>query len=433
MRIDNKNFIGYTVCDKKIAEVIFIRNMKKHFLVFAMFLMMICSVGTIQAAAKTVNAVTEAKTVTDGEWEASANGQKYRYADGSYAKSVWLNIEGNIYRIKKSGVCATGWFTVKGKNFYASETGEVYIKKWLKSGNARYYFQNSGVCAQKKWVKIEGIYYYFLKSGKMAKNRMIQTDGKYYYVNKSGERVKSMRVVKDGKYYYFNKNGVRVQSKWVKLGGKYYYFGSDGVMRVSQWIKDTYYVDKTGARVTDSYVDGYYLDENGKKVQYVFVGDSRMVGMKQSVTGTRVRYIAEVGEGYSWLQSTAGPQLKQYLRTHSNVTVVLALGVNDLSNSNKYISYYKTLINTFPKVKFYILQVNPIDEKVARAVGYTLKNSEIVAFNKKIRAAFPETMVIKSYKYLKNLDSFKTADGIHYTAATYQSLYDFIMKSILEA
>ena len=83
MRIDNENFIGYTVCDEKIAEVIFIRNMKKHLLVFAMFLMMICSVGTIQAAAKTVNAVTEAKTVTDGEWETSANGQKFRYADGS--------------------------------------------------------------------------------------------------------------------------------------------------------------------------------------------------------------------------------------------------------------------------------------------------------------------------------------------------------------
>lgn len=408
--------------------------MKKRFLVFAMFLMMIFGAGSMQTAAKTINAVKLAKTVTGGEWVTSTKGKKYRYEDGSYAKSVWLNINGNIYRIKKNGVRATGWFTVGGKSFYASKTGKVYIKRWLKSGNSRYYFQNSGVCAQKKWVKISGVYYYFLKSGKMAGNRMILTDGNYYYVNRSGERVKSTRVVKDGKHYYFDKNGVRIQSKWVRLDGKYYYFGTDGVMLVSQWINDTYYVDETGARVTDSYIDGYYLDEKGKKVDYsesyIFVGDSRMVGMKQSVTGADVRYIAKVGEGYEWLNATAGPKLKKYLKARSDVTVVLALGVNDMGNIDSYISYYKALMQEFPITKFYVLSVNPLDEDLAKANGYTVKNSEIVAFNKKLLAAFSETIYIKAYKYLKNLEGFKTIDGVHYTAATYQSLYDFIMTNI---
>ena len=56
-----------------------------------------------------------------------------------------------------------------------------------------------------------------------------------------------------------------------------------------------YYVGQDGTLVADTMVDGYYVDENGKRrvvhfedgdpkeetPQYIFVGDSRTVGMKK--------------------------------------------------------------------------------------------------------------------------------------------------------
>ena len=50
-----------------------------------------------------------------------------------------------------------------------------------------------------------------------------------------------------------------------------------------------YYVGANGTRVTNTVKDGYYLNASGKNVikvfngDYIFVGDSRMVGMQSAV------------------------------------------------------------------------------------------------------------------------------------------------------
>lgn len=433
LRIDKKYCISYTVCDK--TEVVFIRNMKKYLLAVMMFLLLACSTGTMMiTSAKTVNAVTEAHKVTGGKWINSAKGKKYLYADGSTAKSVWLNLKGTIYRIKKNGVRATGWFKVGGKQFYASKTGKVYIKRWLNSGNSRYYFQRSGICAAKKWLKINGTEYYFLKSGKLAVNRIVRTGDISYYVDQDGKKVKSSWAQWKGKYYYLDRNGYALKNSWLRADGKFYYFGADGVMLTSQWIDAAYYVDETGARVTDGYVDGFYLGSDGRKIgyaeHYIFVGDSRMVGMQSAVADSDVRYIAKVGEGYDWMEAEAGPRLREYLDLRSEVTVVLALGVNDMGNISNYISYYQKLVLEYPQTRFYILSVNPLDEKAAAKYGYKVKESDIIAFNQKLQSVFSATQYVDSYSYLKNLKSFATVDGLHYTKETYQSLYQFLMPKI---
>jgi hypothetical protein len=242
--------------------------------------------------------------------------------------------------------------------------------------------------------------------------------------------VKSTWVELDGKKYYFNTSGVRVQKKWLKKKGKYYYFESDGVMAVNKWVGD-YYVGEDGARMTDCEVDGYYLDANGKKTvktvkgSYIFLGDSRMVGMQSAVGSSGVHYIAKVSMGYSWLNATAGPALKSYLNANPDLKVVLALGINDLGNIQSYITYYQGLIEKYPTTSFYILAVNPVDEKTEAAHGYSIKNSQITQFNKKLKAAFGSAY-LDSYTYLKN-QGIKTVDGLHYQADTYMVLFNYIV------
>lgn len=153
-----------------------------------------------------------------------------------------------------------------------------------------------------------------------------------------------------------------------------------------------------------------------------------MVGMSTAVSSSSLTYIAKVAMGYSWLESTAGPALRQSLNQSPYVKVVLALGVNDLGNIQRYISYYQTLIRTYPDTRFYILAVNPVDESKEAVYGYSVKNTDIKTFNKKMKAAFGASY-LPSYGYLTQ-NGFETSDGVHYTAATYQKLYNYIMGKI---
>ncbi len=413
-----------------------IRYIKKCLLFFALILSVFCITATSDAAGSTAVAQESASSAgqtADGRWVTSSKGRRYRFPDGTYAKNMWLQVGGGIYRLDKKGYCRTGWFTQSKKLYYASKTGKLYVNRFLQDADGKYWFGSTGVCAQKQWVIRKGRRYYATKSGKLVLNKMFKIGGKYYYFNSKGVMAKSSWVTVSGKKYYFNKSGVRVQKRWLKLGGKYYYFSSGGVLQTNRWVGD-YYVGADGARKTNCTVDGITLDGNGKPVEageggdYIFVGDSRMVGMKAARPESNTAYIAEVGMGYSWLTSTARRKLASGLAAKPYATVVLALGVNDLGNCTRYIAYYKKLISSYPKATFYVLSVNPVDEKKEAQYGYTVKNTDIKAFNKKLKAAFGSSY-LNSYSYLKKR-TFNSRDGVHYTTDVYSDLYDFILNKI---
>lgn len=307
--------------------------------------------------------------------------------------------------------------------------------KIITKGSDKYYRYKDGSIAQNTWIRIGSKYYYFLKSGRMATNRMLKLSGKTYYLKASGVRAEATWVKKNGVYYYFGKNGVRAENQWVKRNGKYYYVGADGKIVKKSWVDgNKYYVGANGTRVTNTVKDGYYLNASGKRVikvfngKYIFIGDSRMVGMQNSIAPSDTLYIAKNGQGYAWLKSTAGVQLQYYLKANPDVKVVLALGVNDLGNVKSYISYYKKLIKDFPKTKFYVLSVNPVNEKIEAKRGYRVKNSSIESFNKKMYVAF-RSRYVNTYKKMKE-EGFGTKDGLHYLEADYQKLYATIISKI---
>lgn len=377
--------------------------------------------------------VLSSEQTSGGKWASSSKGRRYRLADGTYAKNMWLKLDGGIYRVNKKGYCRTGWFTCEKKTYCASETGRLYVSRFVQKGSGRYWLGSTGACAKKQWIVRKNKKYYATKSGRLAADKMLKLGGKYYYFNSKGVMAKSRWVTLGGKKYYFDQNGVRLQKKWMKLGGKYYYFSSGGVMQVNRWIGD-YYVGADGARMTNCTVEGVTLGEDGKPVKpgqsgdYIFVGDSRTVGMKAARPETNTVYIAEIGMGYYWLSTTAYKTLASSLAAKPDATVVLAFGVNDLGNCAKYIAYYKQLISSYPDASFYVLSVNPVDEKKEAQHGYKVKNSDIVAFNKQMKAAFGPSY-INSYSYLKKR-TFNSRDGVHYTADVYSDLYDFVLNKI---
>lgn len=332
-------------------------------------------------------------------------------------------------------LCMAGSIPAQAAGTSQPTSAKAQGGKWVSTSSGKKYRYKNGTYAKYTWLKIKGKYYFFLKSGNMAANRMLTLSGKTYYLTRSGARVNNTWMVKSGKTYYFDKNGVRAQNKWLKRNGQYYYVGANGAVLKNQWVDhNRYYVGAKGTRLKSCVKDGYYLNASGKKVvkvfkgEYIFVGDSRMVGMQQAAASSDTLYIAKVGQGYSWLKSTGGVKLRYYLQANPKVKVILALGVNDLGNSASYISYYKKLIKDFPKTQFSILSVNPVDEAKAKKNGYTVKNRSIEAFNRKMYLAF-RTRYVNTYKDLKK-DGFQTRDGIHYTNETYQELNQLIRKKV---
>lgn len=394
---------------------------------------MICLAAGLQVSAAAGDTAASAKVVSGGKWVQTKDGRMYRYSKTSYTKNGWRKIKGKLYCFNQKGICRTGWFTSNGNRYYANAKGRVYTEKWLTQGGSRYYFQTYGACAGNKWLKIGGKQYYFTSDGKMAANQMVKTGGKYYFVDANGVRVKSAWVTKKNKRYFFDNKGVRLQSKWLKYGEQYYYFASNGVMAVSQWVGD-YYVGADGARMTNCVVDGYQLDANGKKVQtgttsYIFVGDSRMVGMQAACPDQNASYIAKVSMGYDWIVSTADARLRQLLNANPQCTVIFGFGINDLGNISQYIAYYRGMMQSYPDTRFFVMSVNPVNQKKAASNGYSVKNSQIKAFNKQLKAAFGSSVYLNTYQYLKT-NGFSSQDGVHYTAATYAALYDYVMRAV---
>ena len=176
--------------------------------------------------------------------------------------------------------------------------------------------------------------------------------------------------------------------------------------------------------VIESYSDITTREESFPE-QIIFVGDSRTVGMDLAIDDNSV-YIAKVGEGYEWFKGEAEGELKEVIRNSSDksLTVVFNLGVNDLSNANRYAEEVNRLSDNYPNIRFVYASVNPVKEKAS------VSNDDISAFNRTICTQLSRNIrFIDSYSYL--IDSgFESPDGLHYTNDTYAKIYEYITAQL---
>ncbi|WP_395016939.1 hypothetical protein [Robinsoniella peoriensis] len=368
------------------------------------------SVTSIKAEAA-VNVVKKAKTVksTSGSWKQNYIGRWFQYKNGTYPKNKWIKIKNKIYYFDKSGYVTTGWKYYKKSYYYLNETGSkkgALVRGWKTINGKRYYLSKTTGAMYTGWHTIGGKKYYFDKKssnlGAMVKKRWV--NGRY--------------LQKDGT--------MAVNCK----AGKYY-VGADGKKTKAPQEPENQNPENGNSGQTNQGPNDNAGSSGVKQYNtYVFVGDSRTVGM-ENVIGSKdgnAQYIAKVGEGYNWLMSSGLTQLKKKLDFNPYVKVVFNLGVNDCASNTvlQYINVYQELIASYPNTKFYMMSVNPVNDKVASSVGYLIKNKHITPFNMQLKAAFPN-LYIDTYTYLKT-NGFGTADGVHYDNDTYQAIYDYTMS-----
>lgn len=168
-------------------------------------------------------------------------------------------------------------------------------------------------------------------------------------------------------------------------------------------------------------------NSSGEKKDYtLFIGDSRTVGMCQSVDiGNNAECIAEKSKGYPWLANEKLGEIKSKLTEHPNSSVVINLGVNDYYNINNYIDLYNELSRSYPNAKFVIVSVTHVTDSQSP----NIKNKEIESFNNSLKNGLNKNITYCDiYSYIK--DNYSTSDGIHYDADAYEGIYNAIKKCL---
>lgn len=157
---------------------------------------------------------------------------------------------------------------------------------------------------------------------------------------------------------------------------------------------------------------------------FIFVGDSRTIGMRDAVNDACV-YIGAEGEGYEWFADAGLAALDEQLAGDPRQNVILNLGVNDPKNISLYIDLYRSLPDRYPDTSFYILSVNPLVD----SENFNTTNKMISLFNATMQSAFPDNY-LDSFSYLEKI-GFETVDGLHYTEKTYQAIHNFVVDELL--
>lgn len=197
------------------------------------------------------------------------------------------------------------------------------------------------------------------------------------------------------------------------------------------------------------------------KYKHVYiVGDSRTrrasVYLEPYVKN--VTFIAEEGMGLDWLKGvSSSPNLpggysrlvtalrKNQDDSEKKSAIVFNLGGNDLYNGIAYAQYMNSIANYLKSFNcdLYFMSVNPVNEAMMRlyyemgGIVYPKTETQITSFNRILR----NRLDYNYYKYIDTCSYLRMTgwrsikhggyyDGLHYSQATYQKIYNYMMTQI---
>lgn len=156
----------------------------------------------------------------------------------------------------------------------------------------------------------------------------------------------------------------------------------------------------------------------------ILIGDSRFVQMHDTMGDTGAMYLCENAKGYDWMMEKAIDVADKNVT--KGTRVVFNLGVNDTGDCNKYIETVNKYATqwTARGAKVYYATVNPVWEN-----QYVTKE-QVDAFNNEIKNRLIGVNIIDTNAYL-TATGCKIVDGLHYDAATYVKIYNYIMDAVV--
>ena len=185
-----------------------------------------------------------------------------------------------------------------------------------------------------------------------------------------------------------------------------------------------------------------------KENKIIVVGDSRMELIENDETIKKpfnMEFVAKSGTHLDWFEDTAVKRVKKIIDDDFKYTVVINMGVNDLNWLKKdyneedladdYFNTYEELIYEYPDVNFYLLSVNPLDEKVIKKKIPENKrsNKSIKKYNSYLKEKIDDSEFDNLY-YCDSYNSldFETYDGLHYDKKTDEVILNYIINDCVK-
>ncbi len=396
------------------------------------------------------------KTYSSGTWKLK-NRVKYYYDSSGKKVTGWAKIGENTYYFQKDGSMKTGWLNYKDQDYYfttKSRSGAMVTGFYVTSAGSRYYFNSKGAAQSGtfsvKTNKGTNTYYANRTSHRLLTNQWRQISGTWYYFDSTGARHTRWFDISSRRYFCHPNKGKL--TGWKKLYSKWYYFTSGGYLAKSQWMEhgsQMWYLNDQGE------VEKKVSKASGTSRDYdsvIMVGDSRFYHtyIDYGISADNTYFVVRQGRGYNWLVNTAYSKIlteaqrnyeynQQYGGT-GRTAIVLNLGVNDLTNINKYLNFVNTKLVDLAvqyDCDLYYVSINPVAESKFGSGGKndnTKKMSAILTFNKKLKNGLDYSVeYIDTCTYLTNKYSYEeitVSDGVHYTSQASRVIFDRIMLTI---
>ena len=216
--------------------------------------------ATNDASSAAVTSVT-ATAAQSGKW-IHGGGWWYQYADGTYPKDCFEEINGKTYYFDHSGYMVTGWKEIDYSTYYFDRNGAM-VTGWQSIGGKWYYFGEYG-CMATYVTEVNNKQQVFAPSGQWVSGWTF--DRKIYYYDDGTvdwDYYNWYYANSDGTPYDYNKND-DINGGWLQYGGKWYYIDYDGEMLrdriVTVYGKD-YRLKPDGTMITGWYQYGTEVDE----------------------------------------------------------------------------------------------------------------------------------------------------------------------------
>lgn len=213
-----------------------------------------------------------------------------------------------------------------------------------------------------------------------------------------------------------------------------------------KWTMDAFR-EAVKNRIPDLRVNDGGDTAGGAYAKYIFVGDSRTVGMHSAMEGSVINpvnkagtknskdyYIAEGGMGYDWFtRSSTQNAISSQIVKNSAIIILLGFNGMDYYSGGKYATYVKSKAAEWQQkgATVYFGTVGPMTDDLAHSCNppypSSLTNTDVIRFNQELREGLSGSSIkiIDIYSGIK--DSYSApGDGIHYDSSTYKKIYNII-------
>ena len=184
------------------------------------------------------------------------------------------------------------------------------------------------------------------------------------------------------------------------------------------------------------------------KTKIIVVGDSRMELINNDKTIKKpfnLEIIAKSGTHLDWFTDTASKKIKKIINDDFKYNVIINMGVNDLNWLKKdydeedltedYFKAYEELVSEYSDVNFYLLSVNPLNEKIIKEKIPDNKrsNKSIKKYNNYLREEIENSKFDNiSYCDSYNTLDFETYDGLHYNRKPSEAILNYIINDCVQ-